>query len=150
MDVKQHTLSTLAVGHSERFTRQIGPGDVDRFTELSGDVSPVHTSPAYAAAKGFGAPIAHGMLLGACVSALVGNLLPGQHGILQSCELEFRAPLIPPDQIEVVGEVVSISESTGQVTLKVTIKNGAGRLLVSGRVKSIVRLPNDTATENPS
>lgn len=150
MTINEHTLATLTVGHIERFTREVTSSDIARFAELSGDQSPVHSSPAYAADKGFDAPIAHGLLLGAYVSALIGNLLPGKHGILQSCELEFRAPLIPPEQIEISGEVTAISLSTGQVALKIAVKNAAGRLLVSGRVKTVVREPSARLPESPN
>jgi acyl dehydratase len=114
---------------------------VDQFTALSGDVSPVHVDDAYARSKGFPGRIAHGLLIGAHVSALVGTRLPGQHGILQSCELEFRAPLVPPERIEITGEVTGISAGTGQVALKISVRNSAGKLLATGKVKSILREP---------
>lgn len=141
MPVNQHTLATLSVGHTERLACEVTLADVDRFAALSGDISPVHVDDAYARSKGFPGRIAHGLLLGAQVSALVGTRLPGQHGILQSCELEFRAPLVPPERIEITGEVVNISVGTGQVAIKVTVRSSAGKLLATGKVKCILREP---------
>ena len=146
MPVNQHTLSTLAVGHTERLACEITAADVDRFTALSGDDSPVHVDDAYARSKGFPGRIAHGLLIGAHISALVGTKLPGQHGILQSCELEFRAPLVPPERIEITGEVTGISVGTGQVALKITVRNSAGKLLATGKVKSILHEPASSPT----
>ncbi len=141
MPINQHTLATLAVGHTEQLTSEVTLADVDRFASLSGDVSPVHVDDGYARSKGFPGRIAHGLLVGAHVSALIGNQLPGQHGVLQSCELEFRAPLVPPERIEITGEVTGISVGTGQVALKITVRNSAGKLLATGKVKSILREP---------
>jgi 3-hydroxybutyryl-CoA dehydratase len=141
--MKEHALSDLTIGLTDRLEVQVTQADVDRFVEFSGDLSAVHVNDDYARAKGFPGRIAHGMLLGAYVSALIGNQLPGKHGVLQSCELEFRAPLIPPERVEVVGEVTAVSAGTGQVTLKVTVKNSAGKILLTGKVKSVVRQPAD-------
>jgi len=141
--MKEHALSDLTIGLTDRLEVEVTQADVDRFVEFSGDRSAVHVNDDYARAKGFPGRIAHGMLMGAYVSALVGNQLPGKHGILQSCELEFRAPLIPPERIEIVGEVTRVSAGTGQVTLKVTVKNSSGKILATAKVKSIVREPAD-------
>lgn len=81
------------------------------------------------------------MLMGAYVSALIGTRLPGRHGIMQSCDLQFRAPLVPPETLTVSGEVTNVSAGTGQVTIKVVVKNAEGKVLTMGVVKSLVRLP---------
>ena len=144
--MKVHALSDLSIGLTDRLEVAVTQADVDRFAEISGDRAAVHMNDEYARAKGFSGRIAHGMLLGAYVSALIGNQLPGKHGVLQSCELDFRAPVIPPERIEIIGEVTGVSLGTGQVALKVTIKNSAGKILATGKVKSIVREP----ATNPS
>ena len=141
MEIKEHTISTLSVGHEESLLVHVTPEDVVRFAALSGDISPLHVDAEFARSRGFGGCVAHGMLIGSYVSALVGTRLPGRHGIMQACELKFRSPLVPPATLTVTGVVTNISESTGQVTIKITVKNGDGRVLTSGEVKSIIRAP---------
>ncbi len=141
MTVNEFNCSTLQVGQIECLEFEVTPSAVEAFSSLSGDISPVHTNTNYACSKGFSGRIAHGLLIGAYVSALVGTKLPGKHGILQSCDLEFRAPLVPPDHIEVAGEVINISIGTGQIVLKISVRTRAGSLLATGKVKSIVREP---------
>jgi 3-hydroxybutyryl-CoA dehydratase len=139
MQINEYTLADLAVGQTERLQVEVLPETVDRFAALSGDHSPVHVDRDYAEQRGFPGRIAHGMLLGAYVSALIGTLLPGKHGLLQSCELEFRRPLVPPDRIDIVGEITGISLGTGQVSMKIIIRSEAGVVLAMGKVKTLVR-----------
>ena len=139
MPINEHTVSTLSVGHVETLEAQVTPEDVAKFAAISGDVSPLHVDAEYAKGRGFGGCVAHGMLIGAYVSALIGTRLPGKHGIMQSSELTFRAPLVPPDTLTITGEVTNVSEGTGQITIKITVKNLAGRTLTTGVVKSIIR-----------
>jgi len=137
-EVKSHTLGTLAVGSTESLEVHVSTEAVAAFAALSGDCSPLHVDAAFAATRGYKGCVAHGMLIAAYVSALVGTRLPGRHGLMQSCELQFRAPLVPPDKLTIMGEVTNISAGTGQLTLQITVKNAAGRLLAAGQVKSIL------------
>ena len=142
MKVKEHTLQTLTVGHTESLEVQVKPEDVSAFAMLSGDHSPLHVDEAFARSRGHKSCVAHGMLIGGYVSTLVGTKLPGRHGMMQSCELRFRVPLIPPETLTVEGEVTNISTGTGQVALKITVKNAGGDVLVTGKVTTIISEPN--------
>lgn len=142
MKVNEHNLQSLTVGHSESLKVQVNPEDVIAFARLCGDDSPLHVDETFARSRGHRSCVAHGMLIGAYVSALIGTKLPGRLGMMQSCELQFRAPLIPPATLTVTGEVTRISTGTGQVALKVTVTNAAGDLLVTGKVTSIISEPN--------
>jgi acyl dehydratase len=141
MEIRECRIQDVTVGQQARLTVEVTAADVARFVELSGDCSPVHVDDDYARRKGFPGRIVHGMLLGAYVSALVGRLLPGRHGILQSCALEFRRPVAAPARIEIVGEVVNVSAGTGQVQIRIQVVDGAGQLVASGLVRSILREP---------
>ena len=141
MQVQEHTLDTLAIGQVESMQIPVSIEDVTSFAALSGDHSPLHVDAKFAQSRGFGGCVAHGMLMGAYVSALIGTRLPGKHGLMQSCDLQFRAPLVPPETLTVSGEVSNVSVGTGQVTIRVTVKNTAGQVLTSGVVKSVVRAP---------
>ena len=133
-------LADLTVGHRECLTSRITVEDVNAFAALSGDVSPLHMSDDFAKKQGFTGRVAHGALIGARISALIGNQLPGQFGILQTFNLEFRNPLIPPETIVITGEVTNISEGTGQITLSVQVRNTGGKLIAKCEAKSLLKL----------
>ena len=141
MVINQYTLEELVVGQKEILNSDVTCADVEGFALLSGDISPVHTSDEFAQSKGYTNRIAHGLLIGARISALVGNKLPGAYGILQTFDLEFRSPLVPPEQIEIIGEVVNISAGTGQVTLKIQVMNSGGKLIANCKARTIVHKP---------
>ncbi|MEO6340239.1 MAG: MaoC family dehydratase, partial [Caulobacteraceae bacterium] len=57
--------------------RTVGEADIVAFADVSGDDNPLHLDEAYAAKTPFRSRIAHGMLAGAYISALIGARLPG-------------------------------------------------------------------------
>ena len=139
MDINSYTLEDMHQGRTESFSVEIAPDDVDKFTRISGDYSPIHTDEAYAAERGFDGRLTHGLFIGALVSRLIGNQLPGMYGIIQSIELGFRKPLIAPATVTIEGSVEKSSASTGQVKIAVKAMDVDGAVLASGNVKVIVR-----------
>ena len=73
--------------------RVVGAADIEAFAEVSGDSNPVHLDEDYARATPFGERIAHGMLSGAYISAVLGMKLPGPGAIYLSQSLRFRRPV---------------------------------------------------------
>ena len=74
-------LEDLTVGQSAEAKRTVTADDIDRFAAVSGDNNPVHVDDAYAAKTPFKTRIAHGMLAGAFISAVLGERLPGPGAI---------------------------------------------------------------------
>jgi 3-hydroxybutyryl-CoA dehydratase len=137
--VNDFGLEDLSVGQKEEISVMVSEDAVDRFAELSGDVSPIHVDAGYAAGRGFKGRVAHGMLAGAFISRLIGTRLPGRRGLLQSIDLEFRRPIIPPQTLVFTAAVKSISASTGQVTIEVTGTDLQDQLVCRAKVRSIVK-----------
>jgi 3-hydroxybutyryl-CoA dehydratase len=71
----------LSVGQSAEIARTVGAADIDAFAAVSGDANPVHVDADYAATSLFGERVAHGMLAGAYISAVLGVKLPGPGAI---------------------------------------------------------------------
>jgi len=132
------SLEALSVGQVERFTVTLTPEDIDRFADLSGDAAPLHMDAAFAARQGYPGRVAHGLLAGALVSRLVGMQLPGALGILQSVELRFKHPIVPPVKVTVTGEIVGISVAVRQVQIRIEVTDLSGTVLVDGRVRSVM------------
>ena len=135
--MNHYRFEELLEGLADRFEVLVTAGDIQRFAELSGDVSPVHVDDDFARSRGFPGRIAHGALLTAYVSRFVGVLMPGSGGVLQRVEMEFRHPCFAGDRLIVAGEVFRRVEALEVVILKVTIVNAAtGELLANGKVQS--------------
>jgi len=62
---------------------EVRPEELDRFAQLSGDISAIHISREAAQTSGFPDRVVHGLLAGAYVSRMVGMELPGEHWLLQ-------------------------------------------------------------------
>jgi 3-hydroxybutyryl-CoA dehydratase len=121
----------LSLGQSAETTRPITAEDVEAFAAVSGDRNPVHLDDAYARTTPFGGRIAHGMLTGALISAVVSSKLPGPGAIYMSQQFRFRRPIKVGDLVTARVTVTALDEKKGRVTLA-TICQVDGRTAVDG------------------
>lgn len=83
------------------------------YAEASGDHNPLHIDPAFAATTEFGGPIAHGMLLLAYLSRLMGERFGPSWAATGSLEARFRAPAKVGHTVVVRGTVAQIRSTEG-------------------------------------
>jgi Acyl dehydratase len=121
----------LAVGSSAEMTRVVGEADIVAFAQVSGDENPVHLDADYARTTSFGERIAHGMLAGAYISAVLGTKLPGPGAIYLSQALTFRRPVRIGDAVTARVTVKALDARRGRVTLE-TVCEVDGRTVVDG------------------
>lgn len=121
----------LSVGDSAGMTRTVTDGVIQAFAEVSTDSNPVHLDQAYAEGTMFKGRIAHGMLSGAYVSAVIGMQLPGPGTIYLSQSLRFRRPVRLGDVVDVRVTVQALDPARGEVTLS-TVCEVAGKRVVEG------------------
>ena len=129
----------IFIGQQESFSINITESMVEKFSNLSGDLNPLHMDDKFAESSSFNKRIVHGMLLASFFSQLIGMKLPGKHALYFSQTLNFRSPCYIDDQIEVVGEVIEKSDSTQIITVSTTIFNKSKTCLIDGIAKIIVR-----------
>ena len=129
----------IFIGQQERFMINITESMVEKFSNLSGDLNPLHMDNEFAELSSFNKRIVHGMLLASFFSQLIGMKLPGKNALYFSQTLNFRSPCYIDDQIEVVGEVIEKSDSTQIITVSTTIFNKTKTCLIDGIAKIIVR-----------
>jgi len=129
----------IFIGQQESFSINITESMVEKFSNLSGDLNPLHMDNKFAELSSFNKRIVHGMLLASFFSQLIGMKLPGKHALYFSQTLNFRSPCYIDDQIEVVGEVIEKSDSTQIITVSTTIFNKSKTCLIDGIAKIIVR-----------
>ena len=70
-------LEDLKVGMSAMFGKTVTEADIMAFAGVSGDTNPIHLHDGFARSTRFGQRIAHGMLSGSFISAVLGTRLPG-------------------------------------------------------------------------
>jgi|ERR1017187_6673718 3-hydroxybutyryl-CoA dehydratase len=132
------TYEEITIGLTRSFRRSITEQDIDTFGRLSGDVSPLHSSDAYAATQTqYPRRLVHGMHLASLVSCLVGMHLPGFRSVCLSQSFDFVQPVYAGQEVEVTGEVVSKQDPTRTIVLRTSVLAG-GAVCVKG--KAIVRV----------
>ncbi len=123
----------LKIGDRASRTKTITDEDVRLFARVSGDTNPVHLDDAYAAGTRFGRRIAHGMLTGSLISAILGNDLPGHGSIYLGQEFKFKAPVFIGDTITATVELIAYREDKRIATFKTTCINQDGTLVLEGQ-----------------
>ncbi|NMM43048.1 MaoC family dehydratase [Rhodospirillaceae bacterium KN72] len=115
---EDHGISDLPVGTVRDLRWTVRAEDVDAFAALSGDFNPLHIDDDYARSQGFPARVAHGFLLGAKVSALVGMLLPGRRCLLLDHSLSYPKPVHVSDDVTLTGTVAARHEEMSLIEVK--------------------------------
>ena len=92
------------------------------FADVSTDHNPVHIDEDFAAKSPFKGRIAHGMLLGAYISATLAGDLPGRGAIYVSQTLDFKRAIRPGDEATVEVTIKTIDLKSGHVTLATLVK----------------------------
>jgi 3-hydroxybutyryl-CoA dehydratase len=129
----------ISIGQQESFMIKITESMVEKFSNLSGDLNPLHMDNEFAESSSFNKRIVHGMLLASFFSQLIGMKLPGKNALYFSQTLNFRSPCYIDDEIEVIGEVTEKSDSTQIITVSTTIFNKSKTCLIDGIAKIIVK-----------
>ena len=129
----------IFIGQQESFSINITESMVEKFSNLSGDLNPLHMDNKFAESSSFNKRIVHGMLLASFFSQLIGMKLPGKNALYFSQTLNFRSPCYIDDQIKVIGKVIEKSDSTQIITVSTTIFNKSKTCLIDGIAKIIVR-----------
>ena len=132
----------LSVGDSAGITRIVTAAVIEAFAEVSTDSNPVHLDAAFAEGTIFKGRIAHGMLSGAYISAVIGMQLPGPGTIYLSQSLRFRRPVRLGDAVDVRVTVEALDPRRGEVTLSTVCEVG-GKRVVEG--EAVVLAPRREA-----
>ncbi len=122
----------LNIGDTFSTSKQITDAVVRSFAELSGDFNPIHLDEEFAKTTRFGKRIAHGMISGALISAVLGNEFRGMKIVYLSQTLKFTAPVFIDDIVTATAAITNILEDKQIITLETTCANQDGQLVVKG------------------
>lgn len=128
----------LQTGDTFSFQRKVTDELVRKFAEVSGDHNPIHLDEDFAKTTRFGRRIAHGMLSGAFISAVLGNEFKERKIVYLSQTMKFIAPVFIDDTVTATGTVIAIRQEKGIVTLETVCTNQAGKLLVKGEAMVMI------------
>jgi 3-hydroxybutyryl-CoA dehydratase len=128
----------LKIGDSFSTSRKVTDELVRKFAEVSGDYNPIHLDEEFAKTTRFGRRIAHGMLSGAFISAVLGYEFKERKIVYLSQTMKFTAPVYLQDTVTATATVAAIHEDKGIVMLETTCINQNGEVLVKGEAAVMI------------
>lgn len=140
-DATDLLLDNIKVGDTARTTWLVTSEQISAFATLSGDRNPLHMDADYARGAGFDGRIAHGLLIGAKLSGLLGMKLPGRRCLLLEQSLAYPNPVYAGDRILLEVQVRNIHAELGIVELK-----ASGKKSGAGNERSLPRVVRGTVT----
>lgn len=130
--------TNLQIGDSFSTAKQITDSVIRAFAEVSGDYNPIHLDENFAAQTRFGKRIAHGMLSGALISAVLGNEFKERKIVYLSQTLKFIAPVFIDDYVTATATVSKIREDKQIITLETICTNQNGETVVTGEAAVMI------------
>ncbi len=110
-------IEDLEIGMTRALQKVVSERMIALFAEISSDHNPVHLDETYARKTMFGGRIAHGLLTGSLISAVIGEQLPGHGSIYLKQDLKFFGPVRPGDLVEARVTVTAVDVEKRRVTL---------------------------------
>jgi acyl dehydratase len=131
----------------ERFelpARTITENVIRLYLEASGESHPLHSDDSYAQTRGYPTKMAHGFLVLNQTTAGAGRFLHlVQESLIGLSEQSsrFPRPVFVGDVLQPILQVVELSpnESTGEVSLRSTVHNQRGELVLEGTQRYLLR-----------
>ena len=128
----------LQIGDKFSTERDVTDDLIRKFAEVSGDYNPIHLDEEFAKTTRFGKRIAHGMLSGAFISAVLGHEFKERKIVYLSQTMKFTAPVYLGDTVTAAATITNIREDKGIVTLETICTNRNGETLVKGEAVVMV------------
>lgn len=123
----------LTVGATASYTATVTQENVAAFSEITGDRNPLHTDAEYAQRTRFKQPIAHGMFGAGAISAAIGTrLAPDAVCIYLAQNMQFRAPVVPGDEITATVTVTRVDPERSRVSLDTVVTKQDGTEVIRG------------------
>lgn len=126
------SINDFYLGQTAKLTHCYSEEEVNQFAEISGDHNPVHLDAEYAKNTRFGKKLVHGFLSGSLISAVLGNVCPGEGSIYMNQNMDFLRPVFIGDTITAKVVVTAIDKEKKQMLLTTTCINQNGKTVIDG------------------
>jgi len=121
-----------AVGQMAERSRTVQSGDIERFTDISGDRNPLHYDEAVARRTRFGEIVVQGGVTSAILNAVVAEDLPGPGTVFLQVNWSFKAPVRPGDTITGRVEVLEVRSDKPITKLLTRVTRDDGTVVLEG------------------
>jgi phosphate acetyltransferase len=135
--LENKTYDEIALGDSAHIVRRLTQRDIELFAVVSGDTNPAYIDEIYAKDSRYHGLIAHGLLGGALISAVLGTKLPGPGTVYLEQELNFMLPVRPEDTIAVGVTAISKDDDQKIVVFDCVGINQDGKEVIKGTARVI-------------
>ena len=121
--MNHYRFEDLYVGLKESFTVEITETMHRLFTDMSGDINPMHLDKNECLRGGYKDCLVYGMCTASLYSTLVGVYLPGEKCLFHRCEVEWPAPVYIGDTLTISGTVKEVDVSFRRIVIKADMRN---------------------------
>ncbi|MDQ8020281.1 MAG: bifunctional enoyl-CoA hydratase/phosphate acetyltransferase [Moraxellaceae bacterium] len=139
--LENRTFDEIGVGDGATLVRTLKREDIDLFALVSGDANPSHIDDDYARASAVGEVVAHGMLSGAMISALLGTRFPGPGTLYVSQALNFHLPVKVGDTLTVRLSCLEKRPERKHLLIACEVANQDGAIVADGQ--AVVAAPTE-------
>lgn len=139
--MRQRSFEEIQIGEKMTFSKTITEADIFAFAGITGDFNPLHVDAEFAKGTIFKQRVAHGML----TAGLINNTLTAIGGlgtIHLSQAVKFMAPVFIGDTVTVHSEVAGKDPAKNRFTIKSTITNQGGKVVIEGEALLMLPRPN--------
>ena len=116
--IRSHGFEDLVIGMTAEYRRVITLEDVKTFSEVSGDINPLHLDETFASRTMFKSSIIHGIYTASFISAVIGTQLPGPGCIYLSQNMQFLKPVRAGEQVIARVKVQELFQDKQRVKMK--------------------------------
>ncbi len=120
------------VGQTALRSRKVADGDIELFTEISGDYNPLHYDEEAARATPFGGIVVQGGITSAILNAVVAEDLPGPGTVFLQVNWSFKAPVHPGNTITGEVEVTKVRPDKPITELQTRVVRDDGTVVLEG------------------
>ena len=128
---------TLRLGAQYVCDFSLTQNEIAAFAEVTKDYNPIHIDNEAAVQQGFKGSIAHGFLVGAVFSRILGCNFPGEGTIYLEQTLNFRQPVFPDELLSAQVKIITIVGR--RITLSTSVYNSEKQVVLDG--EAVVQVP---------
>ena len=140
--MRSYCFEDLIIGMKAEYRRKITQEDVKTFSEISGDINPLHLDETFASRTMFKSRVIHGIYTASMISAVIGTRLPGPGCIYLSQNLKFLKPVRAGEEVIATVTVGALFKDKHRAQMKTECRvddrivlSGQALILVPSRVK---------------